>query len=346
MNRKKLGLILGGVAFLALNTLRRTRQYALAGRTVLITGGSRGLGLVLARQLLAEGCRVAICARDPVELERALEDHLAGYGSRVIGITCDVGDVRQVAEMVDLVHAQFGPIDVLINNAAVISVGPVEEMDRTDYALSMRTHFWAPLNCIEAVLPEMRLRGEGRIVNITSIGGKIAVPHLTPYSAGKFAHVALSEGLRAELAKDGIVVTTIVPGLMRTGSPRNALFKGKNRLEYTWFHLSDALPPFSMSAERAARKIIKALQQGRAELVLSLAAKAAVTFHGLFPGLTADILGMVNRVLPGPGGIGSIRVRGAESETLLTRSWLTGLSRLAEARNNEQGHNGHAALSR
>src|SRR6185503_4123757 len=121
-----------------------------------------------------------------------------------------------------------------------------------------------------AVLPEMRARREGRIVNITSIGGKISVPHLLPYSASKFALVGLSEGLRAELAKDGIVVTTICPGLMRTGSPRNATFKGQHRAEYAWFSIGDSLPVTAMSADRAARQILTACKRGEAEVVLSV----------------------------------------------------------------------------
>src|SRR5204863_2590958 len=122
------------------------------------------------------------------------------------------------------------------------------------------------------VMPDMRARREGRIVNISSIGGKVSVPHLLPYSASKFALVGLSEGLRAELAKDGIVVTTVCPGLMRTGSPRNAQFKGQHRAEYAWFTLSDSMPFFSQSAERAARQILSACRHGEAEVVLSLPA--------------------------------------------------------------------------
>jgi short-subunit dehydrogenase len=181
----------------------------------------------------------------------------------------------------------------------------------------------------------MRRRRAGRIVNISSIGGKLSVPHLLPYSASKFALVGLSEGLRAELAKDNIIVTTVCPGLMRTGSPRNAIFKGDHRAEYAWFSISDALPVTSMQAERAARQIITACKRGKAEVILSFQAKLAVFFHGLFPGLTADILGLINRLLPGPGGVGSERVRGADSQSSLSPSWLTKLNEEAAARNNE-----------
>jgi short-subunit dehydrogenase len=199
----------------------------------------------------------------------------------------------------------------------------------------MKTHFWAPLYTMLAVLPDMRRRRDGRIVNISSIGGKISVPHLIPYNASKFALTGLSEGLRAELRKDGIVVTTVCPGLMRTGSPVNANFKSQHRAEHLWFSLSDALPGFSISAERAAQQLLAACARGDAEIVLSLPAKVAVTFHGLFPGLTADILGLVNELLPGPGGIGSQSVKGKDSTSALSPSWLTRLSDRAALRNNE-----------
>jgi short-subunit dehydrogenase len=300
----------------------------------LITGGSRGLGLVLARELAREGARLAICARDANDLERAREG-LEDGGATVLAVPCDVTDQDGVEEMVRTVRDHFGQIDVLINNAGVIEVGPMEVMTVEDYEEAMKTHFWAPLYTTHAVLEDMRARGEGRIVNIASIGGKISVPHLLPYSASKFALVGFSEGLRAELAKDGIVVTTVCPGLMRTGSPRNAMFKGRHRAEYAWFTISDSLTVTSMAAERAARQIVEALKGGDAEIVLTIQAKMAALFHGLFPGLTADILGAVNSLLPGPGGIGANRAKGKESESNLAPSWLTALTDRAAEQNNQ-----------
>jgi short-subunit dehydrogenase len=237
--------------------------------------------------------------------------------------------------MVNVVRDHYGRVDVLVNNAGVIQVGPMEVMTIEDYEEAMKTHFWGPLYTMLAVLPEMRKRRDGRIVNISSIGGKISVPHLVPYSASKFALVGLSEGLRAELQKDGIAVTTVCPGLMRTGSPRNAYFKGQHRAEYAWFSISDALPVSSMQAERAARAIIAACKRGDAEITLSVQAQIAVRFHGLFPGLTADLLGLVNRLLPSAGGIGRLRARGRDSQSAISPSWLTALNEAAAQRNNE-----------
>jgi short-subunit dehydrogenase len=240
--------------------------------------------------------------------------------------------------MVAAVNARFGNVDVLVNNAGVIQVGPLEVMTEEDFEQAMQAHFWAPLNTIMAVLPSMRQRKSGRIVNITSIGGKVAVPHLVPYSASKFALVGLSKGLRAELMKDGISVTTVCPGLMRTGSPRNAEFKGQHRFEYAWFSISDALPLLTVSAENAARQVVHACKRGQAELVISIPAKIAVLFESLFPEAMYQILSVVNQLLPAPGGIGTQKAKGKESTSAWSPSWLTTLNEEAAVRNNEVLH--------
>lgn len=309
-------------------------RFGFRDKAVLLTGGSRGLGLVLARRLVRMGARVAILARDQRELDRA-RDELRTSGSTVIAVRCDVRDRNQIQAAVRAVIRELGTVDVLINNAGIIQVGPMETMTPEDYEDALRTHLWGPLNMTLAVLPEMRRRGGGRIVNISSIGGKVAAPHLLPYTASKFALVGLSEGLRAELMKDGITVTTVCPGLMRTGSPYNAFFKGQHRKEFTWFVLADSLPILSMSAERAARQILRAARRGRSEIAPGLLATLGARFHGLLPGLTADILGVVNRLLPAPDGIGTRRARGRDSQTRLSSSFLTILTQRAARRNNE-----------
>ena len=333
---KTAAITLGAVA-LGKFLWRKMNEYDLRAKTVLITGGSRGLGLVLAREFARHGARVAICARDEEELEQAAGD-LQARGADVMAVKCDVTNMPEVELMMSRIRERFGKIDVLVNNAGTIQVGPLEVMNREDFEHAMKTHFWGPLNTILAVLPEMRERQDGRIVNISSIGGKIAVPHLVPYSASKFALVGLSKGLFAELHKDGIVVTTVCPGLMRTGSPRNANFKGKHRDEYAWFSISDSLPVTSIKAERAARQIIDACKQGRAELVITVQAKLAVTFDALFPDLSAEMLALTNRFLPEPGGIGDRSAKGRDSTSSWSPSWLTRLTEEAAMKNNEVVH--------
>ena len=323
-----------GAALVARTIARRWRRHDVTNKVVLITGGSRGLGLVTARELVSLGAKVAICARDASELERAADD-LRARGGRVITIPCDITDRDQIDDPLATVRLQLGPVDVLVNNAGVIDVGPVEHMTVDDYERAMATHFWGPLYITLAVVAEMRARGGGRIVNITSIGGKLAIPHLLPYTASKFALVGLSEGMRAELAEDGIVVTTVVPGLMRTGSPTNATFKGRHRAEYAWFAIGASLPVTSMRAERAARRIISAMRHGDPEVVLSIQAKLAIKLAALAPVTVQRALALVNRLLPGPGGIGAMRAKGRDSTSSLAPSLLTRASDRAAARNNE-----------
>lgn len=123
---------------------RRRKKYDLSGKTVLITGGSRGLGLAMAREFARLGSRVAVCARNSIEVQRALDDQeLARAGA--IGLARDVTNRDNVREMVEAVHRELGPIDILVNNAGVIQVGPSELMNVSDYEEAMRTHFWGPV---------------------------------------------------------------------------------------------------------------------------------------------------------------------------------------------------------
>jgi NAD(P)-dependent dehydrogenase (short-subunit alcohol dehydrogenase family) len=308
--RKSLVAAGGLAAALAVPGLvRRLREEELRGQVALVTGGSRGLGLLLARELAREGCRVAICARDERELERAREA-LEARGAEALAMRCDVTDRVQVDEFVEAVTRRFGRVDVLVNNAGVIRVGPLPTLTVEDFEEALDILFWGVLNPTLAVLPQMLERKSGRIVNVTSIGGKVSVPHLVPYACGKAATIALSEGLRSELAGMGIRVITIVPGLMRTGSHLNADFKGRQEAEFTWFALGASLPLISMNAERAASQIIRAARRGDPESVLSMPAKLLTWFHGLFPGTTADVLALVARVMPEADGAGAASARG------------------------------------
>lgn len=325
-------LAAGGLA--AALVSRRRPRFHFRGKHVVITGGSRGLGLVLARQLGREGARVALCARDEVELGRAERD-LISRGVRCLAVKCDVTAPARVRDFVATARAELGPVDVLIHNAGIIQVGPLATMTEADFAHAMDVHFWAAYHAVQAVLPDFGQRGTGRIVLISSIGGKISPPHLLPYNVSKFALTGYGEGLAAELAKDGIHVTTVIPGLMRTGSPRNALFKGRHRKEFAWFSVSDSLPLLTASAERAARRILRACALGKRELILTPAARFAVAAHGLSPGFVIRSLEAANRLLPSEGGIGERAVSGSQSTSFVSRSLLTRLTQKAAARNNE-----------
>jgi NAD(P)-dependent dehydrogenase (short-subunit alcohol dehydrogenase family) len=329
------GLALCVGAALARRSVRARRAIDFRNRTVAIIGGSRGLGLVMARELAREGAHLALVARDDEELARA-RDEIDKCGARVIAIQADIRDAGQVESAIARIVGEYGTIDVLVNDAGIIQVGPQDHMTRADYENAMATHFWGPLFAIQAALPHMRRRGFGRIVNISSIGGKIGVPHLVPYCASKFALTGLSDSLRAELRPEGIRVTTVCPGLMRTGSTYNASFKGQHEQEFAWFHVASTLPGLTIDARRAARQIIDACRHGDAELIITLYARLAVFLNAVSPGTLAAVMAGANRALPAPTSEEGDEIRsGWQSASPLVPSAVTTLGDRAAVENNE-----------
>ena len=286
-------------AWYATRRLSRT-NYSFRGRTVIVTGGTRGLGLAMARRFAAEGARVWLVARSTDELAAAA-DELIARGAWVRTICADVRRRDHISRLVDTVVATDSKIDVLINNAGVIEVGPIEHSKLEDFQDAFATHFWGPLDLIRASLPHLTGGGEGRIVNISSIGGRIAVPHMAAYTASKFALVGLSEALRAELMKEGVAVTTVTPGWMRTGSYVNAQIRGRHRDEFRWFAAMSATPMTAINADRAAKMIVEACRAGRATLTPGLRARLAVLVNAVAPNTVAGLSAAVDRtVLPRP----------------------------------------------
>lgn len=337
MFQNKLVLLgLGATVLNAATTVTRMlRRIEFKDRVVVITGGSRGLGLVLARRLAKEQARLVLLARNNEELEAAQEE-LQKLEVEARILVCDVTIQQNVEAAMAKVIEEMGSIDVLINNAGVIQVGPHDSMTTDDYRNALDSHFWAPLYAALAVVPHMKEKKFGRIVNIASIGGKISVPHLLPYNASKFALAGLSEGLRYELMPEGIFVTTVCPGLMRTGSHVNAKFKGQHKLEYALFSTINSIPFISANADRAAAEIIDACRFGDAELIITLPAQVLAKFRALFPEATSEALGTISRFLPKKGENGHEMKSGEESKSDLSPNALTYLSDKAVKKNNEE----------
>lgn len=327
MNWKRLSAAGAAAAWVAVR--RHRRKIRLDGKVVLITGASRGLGLELARAFGRHGARLALLARDADELRKAVSE-LAGLS--VLTLACDVRDAADVARAVGRTRATWGAVDVLVNAAGVIDVAPFEHLEPADYRDSLDTHLWGPLHMVRAVAGGMQ--PGGRIVNVSSIGGLVSVPHLLSYSVGKFALTGLSEGLHAELARRGIRVTTVCPGLMRTGSHVNARFKGRRRQEFAWFAAAAGFPLASMSARRAARKIVAACRAGKPFLILTPQARILHLVHALAPNTTAAAMRAAAHLLPAPGG-GDRKSEGWESTSRFAPSVLTRLADRAIDRNNQ-----------
>jgi NAD(P)-dependent dehydrogenase (short-subunit alcohol dehydrogenase family) len=339
------GIAVLSVGLTAYNLWKASHSSSLSGEVVLITGASRGLGLLLAREFAQEGCQVIICARVQEELDAA-QAQLHEWGSNVLALLCDVSEKTQVDAMIETVMASYGRVDILVNNAGTIQVTPIQSASLDDFEQAMDTMFWGGLYTTMALLPHMQQRCSGHIVNITSVGGKVAVPHLLPYVAAKFAMTGFSEGLSAELTGSGIQVTTIIPGLMRTGSYLNAFFKGHQQDEFRWFSVGDNLPFISIDGERAAQAIVQAVRRGETEYILTLPAKGLTRLYGLLPNVAIRIIGAVARfLLPAPTH-NPVTERGIEIQQRLGEpffNWLTGWGRSAAERFNQYSAPAHKA---
>jgi short-subunit dehydrogenase len=219
-------------------------------------------------------------------------------GSIVLDVICNVTDPSSVGVAVGTVEHNLGPIDVLVNNAGIMAVAPLLNQSERHFQEAMDTNFYGAMHTIFAILPGMLARREGSIVNVASIGGLVAVPHMLPYTASKFALVGFSRGLHAEVKSRGINVLTVCPWLMRTGSHLHATVGGNKAAEYGWFSLGATLPLVAIPAQVAARQIVEATAKGKSELLISAWALIASRIAANAPTWTAAFLSLVNRALP------------------------------------------------
>jgi NAD(P)-dependent dehydrogenase (short-subunit alcohol dehydrogenase family) len=280
------------------------------GSVVLITGGSRGLGYAIASRFARRPVKLVLAARNLAELQSAqdklLAEHPHLHPEDFYLVAADLTQPEDCRRLIDEAFARFGRIDILVNNAGIIEVGPAESQPLQAFYQAMNTHFYGALHILWHALPRLReqypIPGWPRraaIVNIASIGGKMAVPHMLPYTASKFALVGLSEGLHAELRKANILVTTVCPGLMRTGGEAHAKFIGDVEAEQRWFNLAATTPLVATTAEHAACRIYSAVAHGYAEITITPQAWLAARFAGLCPSSTQCLNALANEyVLP------------------------------------------------
>ena len=192
-----------------------TAGLALRGKTAIITGGSRGIGLAVARRLYNLGAAVAVCARSAERLEQALKD-LTGRGTRVLAIAADVTQAEQVSSFVDRVTTAMGPIDILVNNAGVGIFGPFHERSEFEWETVLNTNLKSVFLMSRAVAPEMIRRRTGQIVNISSLAGKSAFAGGGIYCASKWGLMGLTGCMAEELRAYGIRVSVVCPGSVAT----------------------------------------------------------------------------------------------------------------------------------
>jgi dehydrogenase/reductase SDR family member 4 len=191
-------------------------QLGLGGKTAIVTGGSRGIGLATARTLANEGCAVAICGRDEGRLDAAVAA-LRASGARATGRVADVCDEAAVNGLVDAVTREFGRIDILVNNAATnIAQGPALEMDEGQFDKMVEVNLKSTYRLTRLVAPGMSERGTGSIINIASIAGLRPQYHGLLYSMTKAALIMMTQSYAVELGPKGVRVNAIAPGLVQT----------------------------------------------------------------------------------------------------------------------------------
>jgi NAD(P)-dependent dehydrogenase (short-subunit alcohol dehydrogenase family) len=322
-----LGVIVGATLMLSV-TRRRARRIRLAGLVAVVTGGGRGLGLAITRELLARGCSVAICGRDPETIERAAWT-LQQQGGDVFGMACDTSQPEAVERFIQAVLTRFGRIDLLVNNAGQCFTGPASELSAADMASALRNIFWSQFYPTLAVLPQMRQRRFGRIANVTSFAGKVAIPHQAAYTAAKHAATGWSLTLASELARDGIRVSTITPPPIRNGAPLAVHFHGDVEAEFSWFTRTLTSRLTAVSADRVARSVVDALRDGDGERAVGVTSWLLARAQGLAPGLVAGASRAIERWMPAHGAPGttSRTLLGAEVALASTDA---GVQRLAD----------------
>ncbi|MGW6061863.1 SDR family NAD(P)-dependent oxidoreductase [Streptomyces sp. NPDC055189] len=294
--------------------MAQTTEKPLSGQSAVVTGGSRGLGLLLADRLAARGATVTIAARDAGELASAQQKLLHRHpGTAVHTAVCDVRDQEAVHALFRAAHDTCGGPDLVIANAGIIQVAPVEAIGAKEFRDAIDTMYMGAVHtCLEALPYLKESEHGGRLGVISSVGGLMGVPHLLPYAGAKAAAGVLAEGLHAEAAAGGVSVTAVYPGLMRTGSHLQAEFGGSRSKEFGWFSAAAGAPLVSMNAQRAAERIVKAVAGRRTRLVLTPLARAADLAHGVAPALTTRLNGVVARLLPQAPPGRPRRRRGAE----------------------------------
>jgi short-subunit dehydrogenase len=250
----------------------------LRGKVVVVTGASSGIGEATARELASRGASVALAARDAEKLE-ALRRGISASGGTAIAAQTDISDRGSVEAMVRKTVEELGQIDVLVNNAGLGLSGRVAELRAEDLRYVFEVNTVGPLNCIQAALPQMR-RG-GRIINVSSVVGRRAIPKVGGYCATKFALNALSDALRVEIADKGITVTSVYPGTTRTSFRDNSKRTGDEKRGWR---------PKGVTPEKVAEKIAIAAEKGPRDVYVTIPDRIFVAATMLLPGLTDRLL--------------------------------------------------------
>lgn len=245
------------------------------GKTSVVTGASMGIGAAVARRLAAAGSRVVALARGRDKLEQ-LAAEVRAAGGEAVAQPCDLGRAEAIYETMDRVAREVGPVDILVNNVGAGTFKPLDAMTRAEVATALTTPFPAAVVACHAVVPAMKARGRGQIVNITSPAAYFPLPNMVPYTASRFAMRGLSLALREELAPHGIGVSLVCPSKVDTG------YFERNDADFSWYpRISSAFP--TLQPAQVAEEVLRAILDDRREHVFPWRLKAAVGMFERMP---------------------------------------------------------------
>lgn len=255
-------------------------------RTAIITGASQGIGRATALKFASHGYDLVLAARQPDRLDQ-IADEIRAMGRTVLAVSTDVRDAKQVEHLIQQAVANFGIIDVLINNAGIFALGPVEAFSLEDWQQIIDTNLWGYIHTIHALLPHFLSQNKGIIVNISSIGGIEPIPYQVPYTVSKYAVTGLTQSLRAELSPKGIHVCGIYPNFIRSRIIERTIFRDKDKqgADNRYNLVNRAIhSPILEKPEDVAKAIWNAVEHQRSDILVGSANLSQIVYR-FFPGV-------------------------------------------------------------
>ena len=258
------------------------KKYTLANKLVLVTGASSGIGATTAKAFAKQGTRLALTARNKEKLD-AVKNEICAEGGKVEIFPFDLDKIEHISELIEQIEEHFqDTVDVLVNSAGIAVLGLVENVPLGAYRQNLQINFFASFGLIQAVLPGMKKKRSGQIINLFSGVGKRGLPGVSSYCVSKFALNGLTESLRVEVLPYNVDVILFSPGLVQTGFGKKLKLYGRLKETFTTGN--------AVTAEFTAKKIVEASLRRKRDVVLSLKTRVAIHLNYWFPALSDKIL--------------------------------------------------------